>query len=467
MYSRKNKKKIYIYIFILFLLHQWYWSYEYSDFVNENGDAIEYDSYMLPSNWFGKSICWAKLPNSENTLKIIVPNHNWKIMSGWTNPSGMVISFDMNENEMGYCGSKSNAIALVKEQRVDGNYSFQVKLLRSTLMASVIRYQTEIPSNQNNDSVIIIKRSNINKLDPWFITGFADAESYFCIELYKDSKAKFKYTPRLVFGINLHVKDLFLLLSLKETWGVGTVSTKKKVTNYTVKNFKDLAVVVDHFNKYPLVSSKYLTYKYWLQAYYIMATKEHFNFQGLTKLVTLKSLFNYGLSDNLKNVFTDLNSSLIDIVSYKFKGIPHGMWVAGFTSGDGFFYTKMTEDKGKFYTGCIFKITLHSKDTAILGGLFEYFANYFSSVSFNRYDSRTNKVIGFSKGTVALTISNIKDIGNIIIPFFNIYPILGVKSFDFDDFKKIYNIIITKNHLKLEGLAQIKSIRSNMNDKRK
>lgn len=28
--------------------HQWYWSYEYSDFVNENGESIEFDSYMVP-----------------------------------------------------------------------------------------------------------------------------------------------------------------------------------------------------------------------------------------------------------------------------------------------------------------------------------------------------------------------------------------------------------------------------------
>ncbi|RYE27653.1 MAG: cytochrome c oxidase subunit II [Sphingobacteriaceae bacterium] len=28
--------------------HQWYWSYEYSDHVNEDGESIEFDSYMLP-----------------------------------------------------------------------------------------------------------------------------------------------------------------------------------------------------------------------------------------------------------------------------------------------------------------------------------------------------------------------------------------------------------------------------------
>lgn len=28
--------------------HQWYWSYEYSDYVNEEGEFLEFDSYMLP-----------------------------------------------------------------------------------------------------------------------------------------------------------------------------------------------------------------------------------------------------------------------------------------------------------------------------------------------------------------------------------------------------------------------------------
>ena len=38
---------------------------------------------------------------------------------------------------------------------------------------------------------------------------------------------------------------------------------------------------------------------------------------------------------------------------------------------------------------------------------------------------------------------------------------------DYNDFKKIYNIIISKDHLSPEGLAQIQRIRNNMNDKRR
>ena len=39
MYSRNR--------LIFLILHQWYWSYEYSDYINESGESIEFDSYML------------------------------------------------------------------------------------------------------------------------------------------------------------------------------------------------------------------------------------------------------------------------------------------------------------------------------------------------------------------------------------------------------------------------------------
>jgi hypothetical protein len=48
----------------------------------------------------------------------------------------------------------------------------------------------------------------------------------------------------------------------------------------------------------------------------------------------------------------------------------------------------------------------------------------------------------------------------------DLYPVLGVKKMDYNDFRNIYNIILSKGHLSPEGLAQIQQIRNNMNDKR-
>ena len=48
-----------------------------------------------------------KLSNSGDTLKLIVPNYYGNIVSGWSNYSGMVISYKINESAMGNRGSKS------------------------------------------------------------------------------------------------------------------------------------------------------------------------------------------------------------------------------------------------------------------------------------------------------------------------------------------------------------------------
>jgi hypothetical protein len=66
-----------------------------------------------------------------------------------------------------------------------------------------------------------------------------------------------------------------------------------------------------------------------------------------------------------------------------------------------------------------------------------------------------------------LQITKISDILNIVIPFFVKYPILGMKSLDFEDFKKVCNIIETKDHLVNSSVfKQILKIKSGMNQNR-
>lgn len=383
----------------------------------------------------------------------------------------------MSESEMDYCGSKLSTFVQEKEQRVDGSYSdypFLFKgydeentLVRSTLMVLVIGYPPRILSKQlrhlytNNSS----QKSKNSKLDPWFITGFSDAESCFYIEVSKDSKARFKYTPRLVFSINLHVKDIDLLLRLKSTWNVGIVSTINNVVTYKVRKFADLEVVVNHFELYPLISSKFYNYKLWLQAYNIMKIKNHLNLEGFNAIVTLKSLINNGLSQTL--LFPHINLSLIDSKKEKLiVKIPHGNWVAGFISGDGSFYIKMTPYLDRFHIGCVFKSTLHIKDVLVLEALFSYLGSYFKKYPYSNYKNRINKGISIQPKSATLTISSMMDISNIIIPFFKKYPIEGVKKLDFLDFIRVSEIILAQNHATPEGLKEIKQINKNMNQRR-
>jgi hypothetical protein len=93
--------------------------------------------FLLGANRIRTSIdLCLQLLNSGDALKLLIPSHSRKAMSGWTNHPCTVISQEMSENEMGYRGSKSimnNFI--VKEQRVDGSYCIKTKImqLRCTL----------------------------------------------------------------------------------------------------------------------------------------------------------------------------------------------------------------------------------------------------------------------------------------------------------------------------------------------
>jgi len=60
-------------------------------------------------------------------------------------------------------------------------------------------------------------------------------------------------------------------------------------------------------------------------------------------------------------------------------------------------------------------------------------------------------------------ISASLDIETKIVPFFQKYPIQGVKSLDFQDFCKVVELIKEKRHLTKEGLEQISKIKTGMN----
>ena len=56
------------------------------------------------------------LSNSGNALRLLIPSYILKIICGWSNYPGMVISQKMRETEMGNRGSKSSVCETVKQK---------------------------------------------------------------------------------------------------------------------------------------------------------------------------------------------------------------------------------------------------------------------------------------------------------------------------------------------------------------
>jgi len=60
--------------------HQWYWSYEYSDFVNEDNESIEFDSYIIPDRDLEDG--QLRLLDVDNRVVVPVDTHIRFIITG-------------------------------------------------------------------------------------------------------------------------------------------------------------------------------------------------------------------------------------------------------------------------------------------------------------------------------------------------------------------------------------------------
>jgi len=296
---------------------------------------------LAPHNpwvWSGKSKIRGKLSNSGDTLKLLIPSIYWKINCGWTNYSCMVISQKMYESKIGDRGSKSIISNIfVKEQRVNGSwYENKFSYLRCTLVGfernmplrnlyagaglnnqdGCLNYLAKIPSNQINltrnysqlqsatlpSSLSSLKRWGERplNLNPDYITGFTDGEGCFMITMIKDKKYKSGWRAACRFAISLHKKDLSILKEFKDFFKVGNISFMGKDSiQYRVESLEGLAVIINHFNKYPLITKKLADYTLFELAFNIIKNKNHITEKGLLELAALKAELNKGLSPDV------------------------------------------------------------------------------------------------------------------------------------------------------------------------
>jgi len=91
--------------------------------------------------------------------------------------------------------------------------------------------------------------------------------------------------------------------------GIGNISNHGlQMVHYRVESLKDLSTIINHFDSYPLITTKYSNFELFKQAYFIMLNKEHLTKEGLDKLISIKATMNLGLSDKLKEAFPNITS---------------------------------------------------------------------------------------------------------------------------------------------------------------
>lgn len=297
-----------------------------------------------------------------------------------------------------------------------------------------------------------------NKLDPAFLTGFIDGEGSFIIKIMRSSTSCTGWKVIPLLQIQLHRRDEELLKQIQTYFsGVGLLRKggTRDVVAYTVSSIEHLTkTILPHFDKYPLITQKVVDYMLWRKVLMIMAKKEHLTHEGMEKIVALKANLNQGLSDELKAAFPNIISVQRPIV--KNKQIWDPQWVAGFTSGEGSFMVKVRKSSA-YKTGAqvllTFQLSQHSRDEQLIRSLIYYLG------CGNVYKDRESFHYRVEMFLSPQGIENYEK----IIPFFDKYPIVGVKAQDFKDWCKVAGLIKQKKHLAEEGLNQILKIKGGMN----
>jgi len=370
----------------------------------------------------------------------------------------------------------------VKEQRADGSlipvnneyilnnqYNYTSKgIIRCALVAGKPVFGRNTPLHPNLNTSSFVKFNNLltskvrsihtdsnNKdlnLNPYFVTGLIDAEGCFMVPLRASEKYKQKYQASLLFSMSMDVKDQDLLIKLKNYLGVGSIVSHGSTTiRFKISSMKDMAALISHCDKYPLISHKRADYELFIQAYELMKAKAHLSEKGLKEIISVRASMNQGLTNELTSDFPDIAPKPRPI--FKDLTVQDPNWISGFTSGDGCFHVSLYKSSfTKTGYGVVLRLQLsqHSRDNILLKSLISYLGC--GRVEENEKYSASYYVV-----------SKFDDIIEKVIPFFDKHQIEGVKSSDFQTFKKIALLMQEKQHLTPEGLEKIKSLRSGMN----
>jgi hypothetical protein len=98
----------------------------------------------------------------------------------------------------------------------------------------------------------------------------------------------------------------------------------------------------------------------------------------------------------------------------------------------------------------IFQITQHIRDIELMKSLEKYFHCGKCNIR------RMSEISDYN-------VMSFQNIIEVIIPFFEAYPLRGVKSKNLADFRKAAQIMKVKGHLENEGLEQILILKAGMN----
>jgi hypothetical protein len=93
--------------------------------------------------------------------------------------------------------------------------------------------------------------------------------------------------------MSLHKRDEAFLKEIMDFFGVGSITKSGPETlQYAVQSTKDLAIIIKHFDEYPLITQKRGDFELFKMAFELIQSKAHLTAEGLAKVVSIKASMN-------------------------------------------------------------------------------------------------------------------------------------------------------------------------------
>lgn len=313
--------------------------------------------------------------------------------------------------------------------------------------------------NISNFSTLNSRDKNNSNLNPWFVTGFIDAEGSFSMSIFKSKTAAIGWTIEPCFIITLHKKDIELLNKIQSFFEVGTVSTAgDKFALYRVRSRNSLLVIISHFNKYPLQTTKVNNFILFCNILNLMGKKYHVDIEGFLNIASLINKLNNPLSPSLLDKLSLLGelpnteAQVLELASknYLLSENLDPWWISGFTTGEGSF-TYFTRNRKKAngeivkdYT-LAYEVSQRSDSLHVLNLIAKYF--------------EYGKVYSETRGVSKYRLVTRDQILNTLVPFFEKYPLEGNKNMQYELWIQIVKILQTtgrsvQREISVEGLIK-------------
>lgn len=133
--------------------------------------------------------------------------------------------------------------------------------------------------------------NNLENVNPYWVTGFVEAEGCFYINTIKSKAYKTGYQIKLDFSVVQHSRDKILMESFVNYFNSGGSYVNKESVRYIASKFLDLEeIIIPFFKKYPLQGYKLSNFDNFCSVAELIKKQAHLTPEGIKEIMKIKNI---------------------------------------------------------------------------------------------------------------------------------------------------------------------------------